>query len=596
MLAASACGRGVSGGCPALVGETYSRVRHGAVALDLVVVIDSAPTALEQLERLSAALATLSEPYCVTRSNPSGPLHPCDLRDPEEFVVPLVAPDLRVGVVSADLGARGSGIDGCETARGDDGRIGPETTSPLARERRTAAARSTFGVPAADGSCRNLPAFLSYCGTLQGCRTYEGRDEAPTATDALALRAQLACHQRATARGCQFGQPLEAVWRALVEHGAAEPAGSGAPNAGFLRPYAQLAIVVLATSDDHSVRDCAHDHGFSASRGESACREGTSAFDRTATQWASDDVEARFYLAQPNGPQDPTWNLDRYISNDPGPARAWTRDLDSLKPGQPYLISFFAIAGVPIELPQRSDQFGWGIDWAALSSRLEPSRAPECARIAPVCRREGVAPASACQPDAASALPSRRIVEVARRFAQSPRCNGVPCEKGAVLSVCASNFDPLASWLSHRIAVVLTEANGTCLREPLELHAREDGSEQSSCVLREFVEPGTRCDRSRGRSTPSNGVTTVTNPWGGTSSVCEITEIPTLPPSAGALAWRPAEDQAGWYVDRAPDTAPQRWSQSCEQRISFTRGAQPDPRYRLELFCPRAFADRQCPP
>lgn len=49
------------------------------------------------------------------------------------------------------------------------------------------------------------------------------------------------------------------------------------------------------------------------------------------------------------------------------------------------------------------------------------------------------------------AWPGRRIVEVARRFDESPRCDGAPCGNGYVASICADDFSPAMAAIAQRI-------------------------------------------------------------------------------------------------------------------------------------------------
>ncbi len=75
-----------------------------------------------------------------------------------------------------------------------------------------------------------------------------------------------------------------------------------------------------------------------------------SVFDIMSPDWASSDLNLRFYLYAPGSPQDPTWNLDRYIDPDAPRPR-----LHPLKPGRPDLVTFSRIAG-SLELPTRTGE------------------------------------------------------------------------------------------------------------------------------------------------------------------------------------------------------------------------------------------------
>lgn len=525
--------------------------------LDLVIVIDSDPASSDHLESLFSVIDGLVEPPCLSRSTPGGGApHRCDPNNPDDFRSYPPPASMRVGVVSADLGARGSGIAGCETERGLDGRIGPRVT--LSRQDSLNGAHLGHGSlpPSADtASCDGLPAFLSFCSTIAGCRNDE---EHRPSRDPSLIRAQFACHARAAARGCPLSQPLEALWRALVEHGASEPPGSPAPNAGFLRPDALLSIVVFTAGDDHSVRDCSRDYGFSASRGERSCRDGTSAFLPSSTQWSSRDVEQRFYPQQLDSALDPTWNLDRYLD----PTGRWTRDLDSLKPGRPWAIQFAAITGVsPLAAAQRLEFDR--IDWRSLETSLVPSLDARCGHIAPVCTRpaaDGTAPT--CRTDGPMALPSRRIVALARRFAESPRCNGAPCNDGIVESACSARADAVIRNVLRRYV----PRGGRCLPRLLLPERGTDGLERVSCVVREIMAVGLGCDTTRGRRVIDGDEGVFVDEQGQRHIVCEVDQIPVYPASHPQNPLLPVSDAPGWFYDRTLDPD----NPSCTQRISQT--------------------------
>jgi len=125
-------------------------------------------------------------------------------------------PDLHVGVVTADLGAGDYGLPGC-VGSGDDAilRTGaPGAACPVT-------GRYLVDVASADGA-----RLTNYTGTL---------------ADAFGCLATVA------SPGCAVAQPLEAMRRALD--------GSRAEDAGFLRDYAMLLVLVVTDQDDCSVTD-----------------------------------------------------------------------------------------------------------------------------------------------------------------------------------------------------------------------------------------------------------------------------------------------------------------------------------------------------
>ncbi len=123
---------------------------------------------------------------------------------------PATRPDLHIGVISTDLGGN-TAIANCEG--GDNGQL---QNTP-----RIAGCQAPKNQPyIIDGDARN------YDGSL--AETFE-------------------CIALLGTAGCGFEQPLESVKRALN--------GSQAKNAGFVRPNAALAIILLTDEDDCSVFD-----------------------------------------------------------------------------------------------------------------------------------------------------------------------------------------------------------------------------------------------------------------------------------------------------------------------------------------------------
>lgn len=217
----------------------------------------------------------------------------------------------------------------------------------------------------------------------------------------------------------------------------------GGELSGFERDDAVLAIVMLTDEEDVSVRDCRN------AEAGAACTDALTVFNFASRDWASTDLNLRGYLYAPGSPQDPTWPLDRYVD----PARP-ARGITSLKPGRPGNVVFAAIAGVPLALPQTPSG---ATDWGALLgvmpdgsdgyvgtsaegpvSMRQRNMDPSCStRVVPACRREGSAydpMRPACDSTVQYfALPSRRIAEVARRFA-------VTYATGSISSICRNDY------------------------------------------------------------------------------------------------------------------------------------------------------------
>lgn len=123
-------------------------------------------------------------------------------------------PDIHIGVVTTNVGAGQFGISGCE-GEGDNGIL----------------------VNTPSGAC-NAPSdrYISDIASSDGTRirNYDGT-----------LAETFSCIAEVGVTGCGFEQPLEAMVRALD--------GSNPQNAGFLRPEALLAVVIISDEDDCSV-------------------------------------------------------------------------------------------------------------------------------------------------------------------------------------------------------------------------------------------------------------------------------------------------------------------------------------------------------
>ena len=129
--------------------------------------------------------------------------------------LPRGLPNLHVAVVSSDLGAPGDSTSVTCTTAGDQGlfRISPTC---------------------ADST---LAAGETYLSNVGGNANYTGN-----------LADVLACITPLGETGCGFGHQLGSIARALGADGAEAPAR----NAGFLRPEADLAIIILSDADDCS--------------------------------------------------------------------------------------------------------------------------------------------------------------------------------------------------------------------------------------------------------------------------------------------------------------------------------------------------------
>jgi len=129
--------------------------------------------------------------------------------------LPNGLPNIHIAVVSSDLGAPGDSTTVTCTTSGDQGlfRLSPSCTSST------------------------LAAGDTYLSNVGGTANYTGN-----------LADVLACITPLGDTGCGFGHQLGSIARALGADGAPAPAR----NAGFLRPGADLAIIILSDADDCS--------------------------------------------------------------------------------------------------------------------------------------------------------------------------------------------------------------------------------------------------------------------------------------------------------------------------------------------------------
>jgi hypothetical protein len=428
---------------------------HPTEKLDLLVMIDNSGGMREKQAKLMRAFGTLLN----TLTNPPD-------TDADGDGYPDVVPvrDLHIGIVSSDLGTAGSSVPGCQNGdRGDDGRLNPIRFGGAMAEHLPWIPRGGDPAPAdvrpRDCVTRDeFPLFIAFdSGTAPGQFEHDFR-----------------CNAGLDTGGCGLEQPLESVWRALVWHDAREREGNPGANAGFLRDDAVLAILLLTDEEDGSVRDCRFARGDACAPAGGG--QAIDVFELSSNRWASSfDLNQRLYLYESCGAQDPTWQLDRYV--DPyNLSRGWM----GLKPGHPERIVFGAITGVPLGTGATGTT-----DWDALLgtpggvgpddfcarnsttavermstegpiSMRQANPDPDCPmRVVPACRAEGTTYDSA-NPTCASneqpfAWPARRIVEIARRFDQSPMCNGAPCHNGMVASICGNDFDPALAGFASRI-------------------------------------------------------------------------------------------------------------------------------------------------
>lgn len=296
-----------------------------ALPIDLLFVVDNSHSMAEEQLNLADNFADLIE---VLTSPPDA-----DRDGQPDFPA---AEDVRIGVISTDLGTAPYTVPSCNTTGGD---LGVLVTSH----------RGT------DPSCAgvSLPASEPWLSYRLG-------------DDTTSLGRNFACLARLGTAGCGIEQQLEAMHSALTTQAAA-----GMPNAGFLRDDSLLAIVFVTDEDDCSASDSA-------------------IFDPTR-----------------NGDLGP---YGLRCANNPTmlhPIARYEAALDGLRLDRRQPIIVGAITGVPTN-PAGVNPLD--IDLTALLADARMQYVPDPAnpsQLTPACDRAG----------AGSAVPARRVVQLAQRFA-----------------------------------------------------------------------------------------------------------------------------------------------------------------------------------
>ncbi len=579
----TACGgRGALDDVPAGLYSNVPFYAHDGVGrVDLLLMIDNSSSMRENQANLLAQLGFLvrglAAPPCASRSNPTP--HACDPSNASDFRIAPPVWDLHVGVVSSDLGTPGTSVPGCfNSDLGDDGQLNPiRNGAALSHHEPWTAAPPIVGRPTDCMDPNQFPSFLYFdSGT----------------SDATMFDHDFRCYAGLGVGGCGLESQLDSVYRALVVHDATDRPGNTSSNAGFLRENALLAIVMLTDEEDGSVMDCRFANG-------EPC-DGVGAinvYSSGSTAWSSTGLNLRFYMYAPCTAQDPTWPLERYLD----PARP-TAGLLGLKPGHPERVIFAAITGVPLAVPMTGAGSSARVDWNALLGAPGPAGAddfchrdssmlssltsaegpismaqanwnPACPlRVVPACRRAGSTydPAACALDQQYFAWPARRIVEVARRFDQSPICNGLPCHNGMVASICGADYTAAVSQIVAKIQSRLSPPCG--LEQPLDLMSVADptGANRTlvevDCNMYEAAPEGVAsCDSTHGRIEPAR--------WSGAGGpvqrfaylnrhVCVVQQL-----AVDTATGHPADPTLhGWFYDTHPPP-PQ---DACAQAITFT--------------------------
>jgi hypothetical protein len=196
----SSGGSGTDGGMDGAAGRQVTYISATANRqLDLLFMVDNSSSMEAAQVNLAANLPSFMN---VLKGLPGG------------------LPDLHIGVVTSDMGAGSGTITGC-MGNGDNGTFQHAPT----------------------GSCTTTTlnsgaTFISDTGGASPVTNFTGSD----------ITAVFQCIVEVGSNGCGFEHQLASVARALGADGSPPPA----ENAGFLRPNAYLAIVLVTNEDDCS--------------------------------------------------------------------------------------------------------------------------------------------------------------------------------------------------------------------------------------------------------------------------------------------------------------------------------------------------------
>ncbi len=379
-------------------------------SLDVLFVVDnSGSMASEQLKLASEIqrmmqVLTSGDRYAMReKSVPAG------LSDAERLFTPVSS--LHVGLVTTNFG----GLDPSKlenyvspvllscAGTGDHGALQNELT--IATQGVVSASRSEFEgyavgqtVLPPDPNCALGPQPLY--------QSFEAGD------DASAFAVAFGCTARVGVRGCPFEQPLESMWNALAPSTGKgelftfinEERGNGdRTNAGFLRPNAALAVVILTDEDDCSITDA-----------------GKGLFSLTP------QAEAEYGQI----------NLRcGYHSNDRKLQRVLTRYRDGLlglKPGHADRVVFTTIAGMPLDAPTRSIDSLLSDPVMTFGEQLDAEG-----------RATGM-PKSACVSSKGDiAYPARRLLETAQMFPNAVVASICSDDYAAVIDATVNKIAPL---------------------------------------------------------------------------------------------------------------------------------------------------------
>ncbi len=457
--------------------------------------------------------------------------------------------DLHIAVVDCDMGLVGvSGIPGC-VGFGHDGNF--QNTPHASTES-----------PTCDAS---YPPFL----------TYSSPAAATTAdpVQVAKLQADFGCIANVGDKGCGFEQQLEAVLKALwpakyVDPATGKPAATNpitfltdkatpaeafghgdGTNANFQRNNAAqglslLVIIVLSDEDDGSTGDM-----------------GLYAPTSQAPSWLDPQTVSNYNLRPLIGQanRDHLYPVSRYING-----------FLALRPGNPQLVVYAAITGVPVDLV---DANATAIDFANQGARdafydtiLADPRMQNV--IDPASDTSDRKVKYACDKTFGHAYPGRRYVEVAKGIG----------ENATIYSICEDDYTPA---LNNVINIIAKQLSAVCLPKPLV----RDAIGQVKCnVVWELPNPSTPHSNNtpiacggagfQFLKVPTGGHLTTT-PAGG--AICIVDQLPVVSKTV------PTGD--GWYYDDFSTEVQTTCPKSTPQRVSFSTVAKPPNGVTVKLEC-----------
>jgi hypothetical protein len=415
-----------AGGCPAqelapLVPCTVSTVsldaaQSGTDQVDLLFMIDNSASMSEEQQKLNAQLPRLVQVLT------SGDFDGVPNANGELDFRPVGS--LRLGVVSSDLGANGvPGVWSCgsnsfqpidqapafdspgtiDRPFGDDGLLQNSTavaiTGVTIRNPPATGNPVQAVPPRPECQAASLPRFLEY----------------PMGGSAADIAGWFSCIAELGVNGCAIEQQLEATWKALAPSTdrsfSRGTGGHGLPtgmNAGFLRPEAILALILVTDEEDCSSPDAS-----------------------AAQLYSSLDVTTINNVCGSN--TNLLHPVERYIAGFRGLKSEAFQDL----------VIFGGIVGVPLA---RDTQ---GQSLAEILARPDMRFSGGLLGARPACTAGG---------GAGTATPARRIVEVAMGFG----------DNGVITSICEDNYSAALDAIIGKIAGKLS---GQCLPRRLQRNA-----------------------------------------------------------------------------------------------------------------------------